>query len=189
MINFERLNNVEEDTTDTRINLNSNSNSNNNLPENVYNLCFISCCVFTLYFLLTVPTIFMDIILGFMYNNNSYNCTEEKNEIQNITIDKWLITNGISCYLHLTSLILLRRVYTDNTVSRKICKYSLDALTIFIFGWTILGLTIFFSYYYNSSFLFSPGQLCPSFFYDYLFIRMILSPLTAILRFGEMYNV
>ena len=153
-----------------------NSNNSNN-SNNYYNLCIISSCIFIIYFLLTIPTLFMDIILGFMFINN---CSSIKS-INLITINNWLITNGILYYINLTILILLNRVYTENTFFRKILKSSCYLIAIFILIWSILGITIFFTYYYKT-------EKCQVFFYNYILIRIFLSPLIVIFRFIEIYN-
>ena len=176
MINFRRLRSGEENEEENNI----------NDINNINNVCFISCCVFILYFLLTVPSIFIDIILGFIYNTYRYNCSTRVISI--LSIDKWLITNGILCYLNLIILILLKIVYTDNTFFRKLLKYSGYIITIFILSWTMLGFIIFFRYYYGY-YGYYGNEKCPMFFYNYLFIRIVLSPLIIILRFVELYNV
>ena len=154
--------------------------------NNTYNICFISSCLFILYFLLTVPAIFLDIIFGVIYNDN-YSIISLSINI--ITISKWLITNGILCYINLVILILLKRVYTDDTFFRKILKFSGYIITIIVLMWTILGIVIFFVYYYKNYENYENYENGPTFFYNYLFIRIVLSPLILILRFVEIYNI
>jgi len=163
IVNFIKLRNVEQE------------NNNNIITDDTCNICIFSSCLFILYFLLTVPMIFMDIILGIMYKDN---CIANSS----ININDWMTTNGIVCYLHLFILILLNRVYTDNTFFRKLLKYSGYIINIIILIWAIIGSVIFFKYYYTDN-------KCPLFFYNYLLIRIILSPLIVILRFIEIYNV
>jgi len=174
MINFRRLTSRENDNQ-------AEIQTTEYVYTTEYDICCISCCIFIIYFLLTVPTIFMDIIFGFMY---TYNCSSQQftNEL---TISRWLITNGILCYINLFFLILVKIVYTDNTFIRKLLKYSIYIITIFILAWTVLGLVIFFKYYYGNY----GNENCPIFFYNYLLIRIILSPIIVILRFAEIYNI
>lgn len=169
IVNFIRLrNNLEEH--------NNHNNHNTQDDSNIYNLCIVSSCVFIIYFLLTVPMLFMDIILGIVYEDK---CISNSN----ININDWLIVNGIICYLHLFVLILLKRVYTEDAFFRKLLKYSGYMISLIILIWSIIGIVTFFKYYYDIH------QPCSSFFYNYLFIRIILSPLITVLRFVEMYNV
>jgi len=193
MINFQRLTTIAGERRD----IEENRGEYNELtPLNVINIteynniCFISCCLF-LYFLLTVPTIFMDIIMGFMYSY-IYSCPICSTSIKilnELSIDNWLIVNGILSYLNLMMLIFLNKIYTDNNFFRKLLKYSAYIITIFILVWTILGSIIFFKYYYNNDYANNLNNECP-FFYNYLFIRIIiLAPLIVILRFVEIYNV
>jgi hypothetical protein len=177
MINFMNLRNIGEDNENTQVShtYNTFNNIESNDSYNSYNLCIISSCVFIIYFLLTIPTLFMDIIIGFMY-------TCSPSQLNNlITINNWLITNGILYYVKLTILILLNRVYTEDTLFRKILKYTGYLITIFILMWSTLGIVIFFTYYYKT-------EKCQIFFYNYILIRIVLSPLIVILRFIEIYT-
>jgi hypothetical protein len=155
-----------------------------------YNICFISCCAFIIYFLLTVPTIFMDVIIGFMYRDiyTCPTCPVSIKLLNELSINNWLIVNGLMSYLNLMMLVLLNKVYTDNTFFRKLLKYSTYIITIFVLTWTVLGSIIFYKYYYNNVYADDLNNKCP-FFYNYLFIRIVLAPLIVILRFVEIYNV
>ena len=185
MINIRRLLTIGEDNRE--YNELSTLNQINTTP---YNTCFVSCCVFIIYFLLTVPTIFMDVIIGFMYRD-IYSCPTYPVSIKllnELSINNWLIVNGILSYLNLMMLVLLNKVYTDNTFFRKLLKYSTYIISIFVLTWTVLGSIIFYKYYYNNDYTVDLNNKCP-FFYNYLFIRIVLAPLIVILRFVEIYNV
>jgi hypothetical protein len=151
----------------------------NNIPYS-YNLCMIYGCVYVIYFLFSVCTVFLDIIFGIIDIYNEYNC------ISNFTlihITKWLLVNGLLGYLSLTLLILIKRVYTEDNFCRKLLRVINFFIILLISIWTILGIFSFFKYYYGVELCISEYPLL----YNYLQVRLILSPLIIILRLFELY--
>ncbi len=140
------------------------------------NICFFSCCIIILYFLLSIPTIFMDIIIGAIHRDDM--CVT--NPV--IDINKWLIINGIFGYIILGMLILLNKVYVEDNFCRKFLKISSYMMNGFMVVWMALGIFSFFNYYYND-------KTCMEyhFFYNYVLIRIVISPLLIFLKITETY--
>lgn len=154
--------------------------------SSLYSTCIIISLVYILYFILNVMTVFTDIILGIMYGTDIYNGSMLKAKGQLIDIKKWLLVNGLFGYLGIVILILLKRVYSidnlGNRLSRKIIKVSGYMINILMSLWSVIGIVSFFKYNYNDD-----NEDNTTFLYNYIFIRLIISPLICIFKLLELY--
>lgn len=159
------------------------ANESNRLTEinNIYTVCIISSCIFILYFILIVPMFFIDIIIALMYSLNKSVCKEVPYPI--IKIDKWLFVNGIIGYIGLILIVCLKRVYTEEGFGKTMVKAFGYIINFFLLIWSGLGITLFFKEYYGKIGCFS------SFVYNYILIRMILSPIVGFFKLMEVYRL
>ena len=83
-----------------------------------YTLFCLSFMTLLLYFLFNVATVFFDFIFGVVYIYD-YSPTNPIVEIKS-----WLIVNGILGYIGLILLVMMTRIYTEDTFLRKTLKMS-----------------------------------------------------------------
>jgi hypothetical protein len=140
-----------------------------------YDLCCLFSCVYILYFLISVPFIFLDVIFAI----GSYRCDTETKPLINII--SWLLVNGIFGYIGLIIIILLRnKIYQKEICFYKSIYISGYVINGFLIIWSILGLTTFIKSYYGN-------EICDKTLYTYLTIRMILAPLIGVFKFLEVH--
>ena len=125
-----------------------------------YTLFCLSFMTLLLYFLFNVATVFFDFIFGVVY------------------IKSWLIVNGILGYIGLILLVMMTRIYTEDTFLRKTLKMSAYFINGFLVVWTVIGMTSFFRDYYGI-------DTSHKVLYNYLLIRMILAPIISLYKLGE----
>jgi len=175
----------EDSTTRKYGNINTESNIDSH-----YNICIVASCIFILYFILTVPMVFIDIIIGIMYENNTGvypsgvqddTCGQVSNLILDLDIKKWLIVNGIIGYVGLIIIICLKCVYTEEGFAKRLIKRFGYVINIFLLIWTGFGMSLFFRDYYDKTSCFT------ILVYNYLLIRMILAPLIGFFKLMELY--
>jgi hypothetical protein len=149
------------------------------INNNIYTLCIISSFIFILYFILIVPMFFIDIIIASMYQLNDSICKEVPNPT--IKIDKWLFVNGIMGYTGLGIIICLKRIYTEEGITKRMIKAFGYVINFFLLIWSGFGITLFFKEYYGKIGCFS------LFSYNYILIRLILSPIVGFFKLIEVY--
>lgn len=155
---------------ETNIAYNDRNNSNN--------ILWVSCMAMILYFSLNILPVFLDFIFGFM---DFYDYV-----VQNPLVDmkKWLIVNGIFGYIGLLLLVMITRIYVDDTFLRRLLRVGGYVFNGFSFVWIIIGMVCFFGKYYNMK-----DYTSHIFFYNYLLVRMILGPIVSIYKFFELYFI
>jgi hypothetical protein len=130
---------------------------------------------------ISIVTVFLDIIFGYTtYTNENdyklYIC--ENNPL--IEINKWLLANGLFGYLGLITFLIIKKISMDD-FSKKVVKVFHYVTHGFCFFWSIIGIYVYFKYYYgiNKCIHINP------FLYYYSFIRLIFAPIIYLYKIIE----
>ncbi len=149
-----------------------------NVPSSDGNILCVSCMTIILYFSLNVLPVFLDFIFGLM---DFYDYV-----VENPVVDmkNWLIVNGIFGYIGLLLLVMVTRIYRDDTFLRRLLRVGAYVVNGFSLIWVIIGAVCFFGKYYNMK-----DYTSHIFFYNYLLVRMILGPIISLYKFFEVYFI
>lgn len=141
-----------------------------------YSVLCVSFMSMLLYFLFNIATVFFDFIFGFMDTYDYFPMNPF------VEIKSWLTVSGVFGYIGLILLVMLTRIYREDTFVRKVGKISAYFTNTFMLIWTGVGMASFFRDYYGMN-------TSHTFFYNYLLIRMILAPITSIYKLCEVYFI
>ena len=142
--------------------------------KSLYDTCCMSVLVCSMYFLLNVLPVFFDFIFGLM------DVYDYKPDHPIVDMKSWLIVSGLFGYAGLILLVLITRVYRQDTFVRRMLRVFAYVINGFIVVWSGIGMTCFFSSYYNMK-----NYTSHNVFYNYLLIRMVLSPIISLYKFIE----